>query len=101
MTSLEEPTQAREVLAPQRSLPAATDDDFRRPPRGFYARAWRTFRHDPVSLAATVMLGIIILMTLAAPLIAGQILHSSPEEIMRTPDGRIAILQPPGDGYPL
>ncbi|MEA2638794.1 MAG: peptide/nickel transport system permease protein [Chloroflexota bacterium] len=101
MTSLEEPTQRAELAAPQRLLKPMTDDDLRRPSRGFYARAWRTFRRDPVSLAASAVLGVIVLITLTAPAIAGLVLHSSPEEIMRTPDGRIAILQPPGPGYPL
>src|SRR5262249_23644733 len=31
--------------------------------------------------------------------IASQILHTSPEEFLRTPEGRIAILQPPGPDY--
>src|SRR5947209_3357577 len=69
------------------------------PSRGYYRRAWDKLRHDPVSIAAAVGLGIIVLITILAPFIAQNVLHRTPEEIMRTPDGRIAVLQPPGPEY--
>ena len=40
-------------------------------------------------------------VTLLAPWIAEHLLGTTPEEIMRDPSGRIAILRPPGPGYPL
>lgn len=47
-----------------------------------------------------MLLGIIVL-TLLAPLIAEQILHTTPDEMVRDPNGRFAILRPPGEGFPL
>ena len=66
---------------------------------GFYSRAWRKIRRDPVTLIAAGVLLLIIVITLLAPVIADSFLHRTPEEIMRRPDGRIAILQPPGPEY--
>lgn len=66
-----------------------------------YSRAWHKLRGDPVTIAAFVVLSIIILITLLAPLIAEHILRATPEQMMRTPDGRFALLKPPGPGYPL
>jgi peptide/nickel transport system permease protein len=89
------------ALAPTRLLPATSDVELRVPSIGVYGRAWRKLRHDPVSLAAAAVLSVIVLITVAAPLLTEHVLHSDPETIMRTPDGRIAVLQPPGEGYPL
>lgn len=72
-----------------------------RPGLGFYERAWRKLRRDPVSMTAAAGLALIVVITLLAPLIAEHVLRSSPEAMMRAPDGRLAILQPPGPGYPL
>ncbi|MGH2371378.1 MAG: ABC transporter permease, partial [Chloroflexota bacterium] len=47
------------------------------------------------------ILGVIVLITLLTPPIATHLLHTSPEEMVRGPDGRFAVLQPPGAGYPL
>lgn len=68
---------------------------------GTYARAWEKLRHDPVTIAAAIVLLVIVLLTMFAPFIADNILHSSPDEMMRGPDGRFAILKPPGPGFPL
>jgi peptide/nickel transport system permease protein len=58
-------------------------------------------RRDPVTMIAAAVLALIVVITLLAPFIAGTVLQRTPEEIMRRPDGRIAILQPPGPEYPL
>jgi peptide/nickel transport system permease protein len=68
---------------------------------GFYRRAWYKLRHDPVTLGAAGVLGVIVLLTLLAPLIAQNVLHTTPEQMVRGPDGRFAVLKPPGPGYPL
>lgn len=68
---------------------------------GYYGRAWAKLRRDPLTIAAAVILGLIVLATLLAPVISGSILHTDPEKIMRTPTGRIAVLQPPGPEYVL
>lgn len=67
----------------------------------YYGRAWAKLRRDVLTLVATAVLGIIVVITLLAPFIAGTILQRTPEEIMRRPDGRIAVLQPPSDDYRL
>ncbi len=71
------------------------------PPRGFWSAAWRRFRRDPLSLLALGGLLLIVAVSVAAPLIAGGMLHTDPAQFMRTPAGRIAVLQPPGPAYPL
>jgi peptide/nickel transport system permease protein len=47
------------------------------------------------------VLGAIVLVSAAAPLIASGLLQTDPEQIMRDSSGRIAILKAPGPGYPL
>jgi peptide/nickel transport system permease protein len=69
--------------------------------RGFYSRAWYKLRRDRLSLGALIILAVIALITLLAPLIAEMLLKTSPEQIMREPSGRMALLKPPGPGYPL
>jgi peptide/nickel transport system permease protein len=88
------------------AAPAATPLAVEPPPtrravvgRGFWSSAWWRFRHDRVSLAAAGVLVLIVLISAAAPLIAGQLLHTDPAQFMRTPAGRIATLQPPGPNY--
>ncbi len=66
-----------------------------------YTRAWHKLRGDPVTIGAFVVLSLIVVITLLAPLIAEHILRATPEQMMRTPDGRFALLKPPGPGYPL
>jgi peptide/nickel transport system permease protein len=73
----------------------------RRPPRGFFAASFRRFLRDRLSVAALVVFLVIVLVTLLAPLIAEYLLGTTPEDLLRTPEGRIATLQPPGPGYPL
>lgn len=68
---------------------------------GFYGRAWHKLKHDPVTLTAAAVLGFIVLVTLFAPLITDYILQTSPEKMVRGPDGRFAVLKAPGVGYPL
>src|ERR1700694_1912947 len=68
---------------------------------GLYARAWEKLSHDPVTIAAAIVLFAIIVVTLLAPTIAEHILHTSPDQMMRGPVGRFAFLKPPGDGFPL
>ncbi|HEY1291784.1 MAG TPA: ABC transporter permease [Chloroflexota bacterium] len=69
--------------------------------RGFWSSAWRRFRRDRVSLVALGVLLLIVIVSAAAPLIAGNILHTDPAQFMRTPAGRIATLQPPSLAFPL
>lgn len=73
----------------------------RRPARGFVSTSLGRFLHDRLSVVALIVLALIVLLTVLAPWIASTILHTSPEEFMRTPEGRIATLQPPGPNYPL
>ncbi|MBA2370068.1 MAG: ABC transporter permease [Chloroflexi bacterium] len=54
-----------------------------------------------MTIGAFVVLSLIVVITLLAPLIAEHILRATPEQMMRTPDGRFALLKPPGPGYPL
>jgi peptide/nickel transport system permease protein len=67
--------------------------------RGFFATALRRFLRDRLSVAALVVFACIVLVTALAPLLASNVLHTSPDAFMRTPQGRIATLQPPGPGY--
>jgi ABC-type dipeptide/oligopeptide/nickel transport system permease subunit len=69
--------------------------------RGFWPAAWARLRRDRVSLIALGVLLLLALVSLAAPWIASDVLHTDPARFMRTPSGRIATLQPPGPGYPL
>jgi peptide/nickel transport system permease protein len=83
---------------------AGATRDVSTPPRavaskGFYGRARHTLRHDPVTLVAAGVLALIIALALAAPWLAEHVLHTTPEQMMRGPDGRFARLQPPGPGY--
>ena len=87
------------AIEAREARPVSTDPILARPRRGFYTRAWHSLRRDPVSLCAATVLGLIIAVTLLAPAISTNILHTTPETIIRTADGRIAVLQPPGPGY--
>jgi peptide/nickel transport system permease protein len=87
-----------------RAVPAAVAAaEPRRPTAsmGIYARAWEKLRHDPITIGASILLFVIVVVTLGAPFIAENVLHSTPDEMMRGPDGRFAILKPPGPGFPL
>jgi peptide/nickel transport system permease protein len=52
-------------------------------------------------MAAAVLLTVIVVVTLLTPLIAEQVLQTTPDKQLRTPNGRLAILQPPGPEYRL
>jgi peptide/nickel transport system permease protein len=52
-------------------------------------------------MAALALFLVIVLVTVTAPLIATYLLGTTPDQFLRTPQGRIATLQPPGPGYPL
>jgi peptide/nickel transport system permease protein len=69
--------------------------------RSFLQSSLRRFVRDRLSLIAMILFCIILALTLLAPFIATYILGTTPDEFLRTPDGRIATLQPPGPGYPL
>jgi len=71
----------------------------RRPSRGFFTSSLRRFLADRLSVAALVVFVMVVLVTLFAPLIAEGLLGTSPEALLRTPEGRIATMQPPGRGY--
>ncbi|HYU18759.1 MAG TPA: ABC transporter permease [Chloroflexota bacterium] len=70
-----------------------------RPSRGFLSSSVRRFAHDPLSVVALGIFGLIVVITVLAPWLAANVLHSSPEEFTRTPEGRIATLQPPSQLY--
>jgi peptide/nickel transport system permease protein len=72
-----------------------------RPARGFWVESGRRFARDRLSVVALVVLVAIAATALAAPWISANVLHTDPARFVRTADGRIAILQPPGPGYPL
>jgi peptide/nickel transport system permease protein len=63
--------------------------------------AWSRFRRDRVAVVALSVLVLIAAVSTLAPLVAGAFLHTDPEQLMRTPAGRIAVLQPPSPTYPL
>ena len=63
--------------------------------------AWGRFRHDPITLIALFVLMLIAALSVAAPWLAQSVLHSDPDQFVRTDTGRIATLQPPGPRYPL
>jgi peptide/nickel transport system permease protein len=71
----------------------------RAPARGFFATSVRRFVRDRLSMAALAVFMLIILVSALAPAIAEYVLHTSPDEFVRTPGGRIATLQPPGPNY--
>ena len=72
-----------------------------RPSRSFLSSSVHRFVRDRMSMVALGLFLVIVLITITAPLIATYVLDSTPDQMMRTPQGRIATLQPPGPGYPL
>lgn len=70
-----------------------------RPTHGFMSTSLRRFLRDRLSVAALVLFSAIVLVTITAPLIATYVLGTTPDEFLRTPEGRIATLQPPGPNY--
>ncbi len=75
--------------------------DDARQSQGIYARAWTKLRRDPVTIAAALLLALIVIVTIFSPVIADVVLQTTPDKQLRAPDGRIAVLQPPGPDYPL
>ncbi len=69
------------------------------PPRSFLSSSLRRFVADRLSLAALILFVLILVITITAPLLARFVLGTSPDEFLRTPQGRIATLQAPGPGY--
>jgi peptide/nickel transport system permease protein len=66
---------------------------------GTLARALYKLQRDPLTIGATVVLIVIILLAAFAQVIAENILHTSPDLMMRDETGRFAILKPPGPGF--
>jgi peptide/nickel transport system permease protein len=64
--------------------------------QSFYGRAWAKLRRDPTTLIAGGVLAAIVIVSVLAPLITEHILHTEPNKMVRAPDGRFAILRPPG-----
>jgi len=94
------------ALGPEKAAPSGTDAATipwrsRPPARGFLASSLRRFLRDRLSVAALAVFGLIVVVTIAAPWLAGHVLHTTPDAFMRRADGSIATLQPPGPGYPL
>jgi peptide/nickel transport system permease protein len=69
--------------------------------RGFLSSSLRRFWRDRLSVGALLVFTLIVLVTLLAPWLSEQVLRTTPDAFMRTPAGTIAVLQPPGPGYPL
>src|SRR4029079_14709555 len=84
-----------------RTLRAIAGGAARRPARAFFARELHYVVRDGLSVAALVLFLLIVALTALAPVIADRVLHTSPDAFLRTSQGRIATLQPPGPGYPL
>jgi peptide/nickel transport system permease protein len=67
--------------------------------RSYLSHSLDRFRRDRLSVVALIVFGLIVVMSACAPLIAQSILGTSPEAFVRTAEGRIATLQPPGPNY--
>jgi peptide/nickel transport system permease protein len=66
---------------------------------GLYGRAWRKFRGDVVSAGAAIGLLVIVAVSVFGPFLVERVLGTTPETMMRSPTGRIAVLEPPGPSY--
>ncbi len=86
---------------PRRPRPLTPEEEAQqfRVSQGFYARAWGKFRHDRLSMIAAAGIGIVVLITLLGPIVCEFVLRTAPDTIMRMPDGRVAVLQPPGERF--
>jgi peptide/nickel transport system permease protein len=92
------------TATPEPRAPALRTDggsEARRVPAagGTFSRAWYKLRRDPLTIGAAIVLLAIVLVSLFAPLIAENILHTSPDQMMRGADGRFAILRPPSPEF--
>jgi len=70
-----------------------------RPSRSYVSNSVRRFVQDRISIGALALFVLILLVTVTAPLVATYVLDTTPDQLLRTPQGRIATLQPPGPGY--
>jgi peptide/nickel transport system permease protein len=101
-TPAEQSASDRVRVAPGQHVAARVSQPAReRPARSFLSSSVQRFLADRLSMAALALFALIVLVTLAAPLIATYVLGTTPDQFLRTPQGRIATLQPPGPGYPL
>jgi peptide/nickel transport system permease protein len=91
----------RAPSAPDHVAARAADDNgaLKGPPRSFLSSSLRRFIADRLSLAALILFLVILVITVTSPLLATYVLGTTPDEFLRTPQGRIATLQPPGPGY--
>jgi peptide/nickel transport system permease protein len=95
------------VAAPKRAdrhtistaLPARAEPQRNYAASGTFARAWYKLQRDPITIVASIGLVAIIAVTLLAPYIAENILHTNPDQMMRAADGRFAILRPPSSEF--
>lgn len=96
-------TSRARVLPPAAHIAAraAVDPVPSRPSRSFLSNSVRHFVRDRLSIVALGLFLTIVLVTITAPLIATFVLGTTPDQLLRTPQGRIATLQPPGPGYAL
>jgi len=92
---------ATAIVAPVATVATTDASRARAPARSFVQSSVRRFVKDRISLAALILFLLIVAITILAPLIATYVLDTTPDQFMRTPEGRIATLQPPGPGYPL
>lgn len=77
--------------------------------RGFFASALHRFVRDRLSMLALIVLLAIVIVSILAPWMSNTLLGTDPESFMRCPsggtatcpEGRIAVLQPPGASFPL
>jgi peptide/nickel transport system permease protein len=91
------PTSAR--IAPGTLVAGRATEGKPRVSRSFLSSSIRRFVRDPISMFSVGLFLVIVLITVTAPLIAIYGLGTTPDQLLRTPDGRIATLQPPGPGY--
>jgi peptide/nickel transport system permease protein len=94
--SIPDPASPRATLGLRTT---ANDAVSSRPSRSFLSSSFRKFVSDRLSMAALAIFALIALVTLAAPLFCTYVLGTTPDALLRTPEGRIATLQPPGPGY--
>ncbi|MGE3270775.1 MAG: ABC transporter permease [Chloroflexota bacterium] len=98
-TTADTPAADRRVGSGQHRAARAEDALLSRPSRSFVANSIHRFRADRLSMFALGLFLVIIAVTIASPLIATYGLGTTPDQFLRTPQGRIATLQPPGSGY--
>jgi len=69
-------------------------------PKARYAGALHRFGRDRLSVAAALVLSLIVLSAILAPWISEHLLHTDPEQMIRDPaTGRFAVQRPPGPAF--